>query len=294
MLPVLFEIPTPWGSPIAIYSYGLMLGLALVVGYQLVLRMALRRGEGAASAGGLTEATVGNAYIVTAVLGLVGARLLYVMFNRELLQDSGAAWYDVTAGGVSAYGGFLGGLLGAAIYLKLKGASLLEFADAAAPALGAGTVLTRLGCYLYGSDFGTRLAEDAPGWLRSLGTFPNGSPPFHHHHARYGLAPDAAASFPVHPTQLYEGLFGVVLLLIALSVLQARRFRGQVILITAGAYGSFRFLIEYVRDDPERGHAMGFSSPQLFSLLMVPTCAVIYSSLLSRHRRQQASKVASA
>ena len=86
------------------------------------------------------------------------------------------------------------------------------------PALALGTVLTRIGCYLYGCDFGTPLGACAPGWLKALGTFPRwhhddlhvyGSPAWLHHVDRYGLARDSSASLPVHPTQLYEALAGV-------------------------------------------------------------------------------------
>ena len=43
-------------------------------------------------------------------------------------------------------------------------------ADAYAAALltKAGLGITRIGCYLYGCDFGARLGEDAPGWLQSM------------------------------------------------------------------------------------------------------------------------------
>src|SRR5205085_7850523 len=98
-----------------------------------------------------------------------------------------------------------------------------------------------------------------------------------HHIDRYGLARDSNASLPVHPTQLYEALAGVALLLLALALLPRRRFRGQVALLIAAGYGVWRFGIEYLRDDPERASAFGFSSPQLASLALVPICAAIYS-----------------
>ncbi len=285
MLPILFTLPMPWG-PQPIYSYGVLLGLSLIAGFQIVVRVARRDGLG--------EDVAGNAALIAAVAGIVGARLLYVAENRELLGDTGAHWFDITSGGVTAYGGFLGGLIGATLYLAYKRASLAAFGDAAAPALAAGTVLTRLGCYLYGCDFGTLLPDSAPGWLKHLGSFPNwhfdklhvvGSPAFLYHVDRYGLSRDASTSLPVHPTQLYEALAGVVLLALAWQLGRRRQFRGQVILAVAIGYGLFRFFIEYLRDDPERGFAFGFSSAQLFSLLLVPVCAALYSVLRGKARR---------
>jgi phosphatidylglycerol:prolipoprotein diacylglycerol transferase len=288
MLPILFTLRTPWGAQ-PIYSYGVLLGVSLIAGYPLVVRMAARLDH-------TREELVGNAYLAAALSGVIGARLLYVLENRELLEEAGSAWFDITSGGVAAYGGFFGGLLGAAVYLRMKRASLAAFADACMPSLALGTVLTRVGCYLYGCDFGTPLGDGAPGVLKWLGTFPHwqyddlhvyGSPAWLHHVDRYGLSHDSAVSLPVHPTQLYEAFAGVALLALALGLVRRRAFAGQVALIVAMSYGAFRFLVEYVRDDPERAFAFGFSSAQLISLALVPGCAVVYSVLRGRARREQ-------
>lgn len=287
MLPVLFTLETPWGAQ-PIYAYGVLLGLSLIAGYHIVVRVGARKD-------GLSEDLLGNVYLAAALCGIVGARLLYVLENRDALAESEAAWFDITSGGVAAYGGFLGGLLGAAVYLGLKRAPLAAFADAAAPALAFGTVLTRLGCYLYGCDFGRQLASGAPAWLESLGTFPrwsfdeldvHGSPAFLHHVQVYGLSDDASASLPVHPTQLYEAAAGLVLLALSMVVLRHRRFRGQAILAVAMGYGALRFVFEYLRDDPERAYplGLGFSSAQLISLALVPACAFAYNALRMRAR----------
>jgi phosphatidylglycerol---prolipoprotein diacylglyceryl transferase len=286
MLPILFTLEMPWG-PQPIYSYGVLLGLSLVVGYFVTAHVGVRMD-------GLREDLLGGAYVTAAVSGLAGARLLYVLENRERFAASEAAWFDIASGGVAAYGGFLGGLVGAAAYLGWKRASLAAFADAAAPALALGTLLARIGCYLYGCDFGTLLPASAPGWLKALGTFPRwhydaigifGSPAFLHHVDVYGLAGDAPASLPVHPTQLYEALAAAALLAFAFALLGRRRFRGQVILALAIGYGGLRFAFEYVRDDPERGHALGFSGAQLISLVLVPVCALLYGVRATRTRR---------
>jgi phosphatidylglycerol:prolipoprotein diacylglycerol transferase len=120
---------------------------------------------------------------------------------------------------------------------------------------------------LNGCDFGKPLAPDAPSWLAKLGTFPewdkatgagDGSPAFVQHHNAHLLAPDATASLAVHPTQLYESLVGLALLIGLFAVRRHQRFRGQVFLSFAFAYGLARFLLEIWRDDLERGD-VGFA-----------------------------------
>jgi phosphatidylglycerol:prolipoprotein diacylglycerol transferase len=64
---------------------------------------------------------------------------------------------------------------------------------------------------------------------------------------------DSLASLPVHPTQLYESMLSGVLFASLLFLLPRRRFRGEVFLAFVAGYGALRFLLETVRDDPERG-----------------------------------------
>lgn len=280
MHPILVEIPTPWGA-IPIYSYGVMLGTSMILAWYAIMWLGEREG--------FQRETLANTFIITAVSAIVGARLLYIATNPHEFQSLGDV-INLRGGGLVAYGGFLGGFFGALFYLRSQGKSLLSFADVAAPTLALGLALTRVGCYLYGCDYGARLEDDAPEWLRNLGSFPHwaddaGSPAWAHHVAEYGLDHDAAHSFAVHPTQIYECLAGLLLLGITLVVWRRRSFVGQVLLVLTMSYGVWRFLIEYVRDDPERGFAFGFSTSQLVSLALVPLAAFFYQ----QGRRAQSS-----
>jgi phosphatidylglycerol:prolipoprotein diacylglycerol transferase len=284
MHPILFEIPLPWGMQ-PIYSYGVLLGLSFLVGWQVIMLLGKQAGLG--------SGTLGDVYLSATVCGVLGARLLYVLTNREEFTSIGQ-WFDLRSGGLVAYGGFLGGFAGAFVHLRLKRMSVLTFADCSAPAIAVGLCLTRIGCYLYGCDFGSRLPPSAPDWLARLGTFPRwedsigelrGSPAFLRHVDVYGLSREASFALPVHPTQLYEALLGILLAAICLRVFQRRAFHGQALLVLSLGYGVARFFLEYLRDDPERGEAFGFSTSQLISLLVVPVAATAYSMLRKRAQR---------
>jgi phosphatidylglycerol:prolipoprotein diacylglycerol transferase len=286
MLPILFSLPTPWGDQ-PVYAYGTLLGISLVLGLPIVRGLTARRGE-------IGPELVSTAYLIAALGGLAGARLLYRLENRALFAQAGRSWFAIGDGGMTAYGGFLGGLLGVALYFAAKRQSMLGFADAAAPALALGTALTRLGCYLYGCDFGTLLARSAPAWLKWLGSFPRwniehgalaGSPAFLYHVDRYGLSQDATRSLPVHPTQLYESLAAGFLLVLAAWLWKRGTFSGQVFLGTALGYGVSRFVLEYLRDGPDRVLRFGFSTAQLISMAVVPICALSYLAVRRTNRR---------
>jgi phosphatidylglycerol:prolipoprotein diacylglycerol transferase len=290
MHPVLFSIPTPWGA-IPIYSYGVMLGSSLLFAWYYIMYMGKK-------VEGFNRELLASCFTWTAVGAIVGARLLYILTNLDS-YDSFGSWFDLRAGGLVAYGGFLGGFITALAFWRIKKIPLLPFADIAVPTLASGLMLTRVGCYLYGCDYGRPLKESAPTWLQSAGTFPkwdseayptfacdqtiNGSPAYQHHLQEYpDLMVERLSSLAVHPTQIYESVAGLLLFIFATWLLMHRKFRGQILVVVAGLYGLWRFLIEYLRDDPERGFAFGFSTSQLISLALIPVCIIAYIHLRKR------------
>ncbi|MCL2726404.1 MAG: prolipoprotein diacylglyceryl transferase [Polyangiaceae bacterium] len=254
-----------------IYSYGVMLGLSLVVGWYLTLKLAEKDG--------LPKETMANCYVVTALAAILGARVLYIVTNLDEFRVNAhdpnsdvlvSSFFALRRGGLVAYGGFLGGLIGSWLYLARHRIRLMPWADVAVPSLASGLFITRIGCYLFGCDFGKRLPDTAPEVLQRLGTFPHwgtgmldggdGSPAFIKHLEAAGHGTPAAAdlvkmnhSFPVHPTQIYESVVGLALLLLLLWQRKNQKFRGQIFFLFAFAYGYVRFIIEMLRDDSERG-----------------------------------------
>jgi phosphatidylglycerol:prolipoprotein diacylglycerol transferase len=243
-----------------IYSYGVMLGLSLVVGWYLTLTLAEKDG--------LPKETMANCYVVTAIAAIVGSRVLYIVTNLDEFKTA-ADLFALRRGGLVAYGGFLGGYLGSWAFLARHKIRLMPWADVAVPSLASGLMITRMGCYLFGCDFGKRLPEGAPGFLKKMGTFPHwaqgtidggdGSPAFIRHLEIYRGTPLGSellktnASLPVHPTQIYESLVGLTLLGILLLQRRHQKFRGQIFFTFVFGYGFLRFLLEIIRDDAERG-----------------------------------------
>jgi phosphatidylglycerol---prolipoprotein diacylglyceryl transferase len=275
MHPILLRIPLPgWNLPLLgklsslpIYSYGVMLGLSIVVGWYLTL--------GLAEKDGLPKEEMANNYVFTALMAIVGSRVLYVVTNLDEFH-SFQDFFAFRRGGLVAYGGFLGGFLGSWLYLKRKQIPLLPWADVAVPSLATGLFLTRIGCYLFGCDFGKRLPDGAPGFLKSLGTFPHwpegtldrgtGSPAWFQHYERHLVDMSSTQSLPVHPTQIYESLVGLSLFGLVMLQRKHQRFRGQVFLLFTFAYGFLRYSLEIIRDDAERGEY----GPQLAEHVIVP------------------------
>lgn len=280
MRPILFFIPTPWGDA-PIFMYGVMLGLSLIVAWYFLMHYGHKLE-------GLQHELMANCFVITAVCSLLGARLLYVITQPHEFDTVLSVFQ--ARGGMVAYGGFIGGAAACWAYMRYHKVPFLPWADIIAPVLGTGLLITRVGCWFAGCDFGKPLGEGAPAFLAKLGTFPewdyssrdmisgvqlNGSPAWRlHSQSQMSDVADHARtmheSLPVHPTQLYESLAGLVLFAVTFWVMKNRKFKGQAWLTICILYPIWRFVVEFWRDDPERGFAFGWSTSQLVSMVLLP------------------------
>jgi phosphatidylglycerol:prolipoprotein diacylglycerol transferase len=209
LLPVLFRI----GS-LEITSFGVMVALGALAGLW-VFRRELAHAK-------LPDAAL-DAAVYGLIGGLLGAKLLYVF---EHLGEGSFFSLFLDRGGMSWFGGFVGGVLAGVATIRAKRWPMMAVLSAATPALAIGQMLGRVGCFLVGDDYGS------PTSLPWGVAFPRGLPP---------------TTDRVHPTQIYEAIFLAVL---AWLLIRWRR-RGVPDRIVVGRYfllaGAFRFLLEFVR-----------------------------------------------
>jgi phosphatidylglycerol---prolipoprotein diacylglyceryl transferase len=259
--PILFDLPF---VDMPVYAYGTMLYLSFVVGWFLSLRLSEKDG--------LARGRMEACFVVTAMAALVGSRVLYVVTDPAPFRTV-ADVFRLSAGGLVAYGGFLGGLLGSMVFCRLSRVSTLTWGDCAVPALCTGLAITRVGCLLGGCDFGSPWDG---AWAIQ---FPPGSPAFQQHVAEGWISTGAAASLPVHPTQIYESLAGVALLGVVLLARRWRRAPGEALAAFAMAYAVLRYGIEIFRADPQRGTVGPFSTSQFIAILTFVAGAVLFARL---------------
>jgi phosphatidylglycerol---prolipoprotein diacylglyceryl transferase len=234
MYPVLFKI----GS-FEITSFGVLVAVGALAGIWLFQRE-LRRS-------GLPDSGV-DAGIAGVLGGLVGAKLLWTI---EHLGEGPATGLLFSRGGMSWFGGFLGGVAAGLWMLRRRGIPLMAGLSAAAPGLALGHAIGRIGCFLVGDDYGR--PTDLPWGV----AFPKGLPPI---------------DIPVHPTQLYEM---AALLPVAWLIVRWRR-HGAPDRVVFGRYlllaGLIRFAIEFVRVNE---HVVG-----PFTLAHVISAAVVIAGLV--------------
>jgi phosphatidylglycerol---prolipoprotein diacylglyceryl transferase len=267
MRPVLFRIPL---VNLPLYSYGFMLALSLIVGWYLTLWLCERDG--------MDRQTMGRCYMWTAGSALAGARLLYVFTNLDRFDHF---WeiFEVWKGGLVAYGGFLGGFIGSWVFCSVHRVRLLAWADCAVPSLCTGLMITRLGCLLYGCDFGKPFSG------RWSIVFPAGSPAFNQQRVEGLLPPNATHSLPVHPTQIYEAINGLVLLGLVFLVRRYRKFSGEMFVAFTMGYAILRYYVETLRADEQRGNIGPLSTSQFIGVTTFLAGAALLTWLYSRYRK---------
>jgi phosphatidylglycerol---prolipoprotein diacylglyceryl transferase len=258
----------PW-LPVPIHSYGVMLGISMIVGWFLVMKLARQDG--------IPTERAGNIYMWTAVWSIVGARLLYSIVQYEE-YDSFLDVFKIWEGGLVAYGGMIGGFFASWYNCRRAQIPLLRWADVAAPSVVLGTAITRIGCLLFGCDYGKRTD------LAWAIQFPRGSPAFKDHVNNFQLPADALQSFPIHPTQVYETLAGLFIFAVLLLVRRLRRFSGIVFVAWVVGYGILRPIIEVFRDDDQRGNVGPLSTSQFIGIVSATLALGLLVYLYRRYR----------
>jgi phosphatidylglycerol:prolipoprotein diacylglycerol transferase len=207
-----------------IYSYGVLLFISFLLGTKLV--------EMRAKKFGVESSKITDLALLTLIMVVAGARLLYVIFhwtefNHDLIGI--IAFWRGGLGGLMFYGGFVLALLVGIFYIRKEKMPIYKMLDAVAPAIVLGEAITRIGCFLNGCCFG----KPTNSFLGCL--FPRNSPAGYTFHV------------PIQPTQLYSSLAGFILFIAAL-ILEKKRLRdGLLFGIIMIFYALFRFGIDFVR-----------------------------------------------
>jgi phosphatidylglycerol:prolipoprotein diacylglycerol transferase len=253
MYPRLLEL-----GPITVYTYGVLLAAAYLLG----LRLAMVR----AKARGLDANRVLDLGIYIIISALVGAKLLLLITDfRAFTADPRELLTLARSGGVF-YGGLIAAVSVALWYIRRLGLPLWTTCDVFAPGIALGHVVGRFGCLFAGCCYGR---ETHVPWAIT----------FHDDFARANVG--TPLGVPLHPTQLYEAGAELVILLVLLwSERKGRPFAGRTFWLYMLLYAISRFIIEFYRGD-ERGTVGMFSTSQFISVLLAPL-AVVMLVYLSR------------
>lgn len=243
MHPILFDF-----GRFTIYSYGVLLAAAYLLGLWLALRRARQRG--------LDPQRVMDLGIWIIVSALAGAKLLLLGVDFRQFAAHPREFVSLTRSGGVFYGGLIAGVAVALWYIRRHRLPLWTTTDVFAPGIALGHIVGRLGCLMAGCCYGRPTSAPWGITFRDPAAAVNAGTPL---------------GVPLHPTQLYEA-GAEALILVALLALErrSRPFPGRTFWTYMLLYGLSRFAIEFYRGD-NRGIVFGaVSTSQFVSLIVVP------------------------
>lgn len=138
-------------GPLSIHSYGLM--IAIGFGLALVLMYRLAKKEG------LPAGRLMDMAFWAALAGIIGSRLIYVVtrwdeFMVPLFTRGDLRIFKIWEGGLTFYGGLIGGIIVGLLLVRRWRIPLLPVMDIAGPAVALGQAVGRIGCFLAGCCWG--------------------------------------------------------------------------------------------------------------------------------------------
>jgi phosphatidylglycerol:prolipoprotein diacylglycerol transferase len=249
MHPRLLELPwtIPHFGTITVYTYGVLLAAAYLLGLQFALKRARSRH--------LDSTRVMDLGIYIIISALVGAKLLLLVTDFQTFKSNPAELLNLLREGGVFYGGLIVAVTVALWYIKRVGLPLWTTCDVFAPGIALGLVVGRFGCFFAGCCFGKPTSVP---WAITF------------------TDPFAAANVgtplnvPLHPTQLYEaGASFLILIFLLATERLGRKFAGRTFWLYMLLYSVARYVIEFYRGD-ERGNVGPLSTSQFVSVILAP------------------------
>jgi phosphatidylglycerol:prolipoprotein diacylglycerol transferase len=247
MHPVLFDL-----GPITVYTYGLLLAAAYLLGLKLAMVRAKSRG--------LDQTRVLDLGIYIIISALVGAKLLLLVTDFRSFVSNPAQLMDLARSAGVFYGGLILAVVVALWYIRRIGLPLWTTCDVFAPGIALGHVVGRMGCFFAGCCYGKPTSVP---WAITF------------------TDPFAAANVgtplnqPLHPTQLYEaGAEALILVVLLLTESRGKRYPGRTFWLYMLLYAISRYIIEIFRGDP-RGTVGVFSTSQFISIILAPLAVIM-------------------
>ena len=224
-----------------IYWYGIliMLGVILAVVYASARSRQF----------GIRQDDLYDAVLFAVPLGIVCARIYYVIFEWEQYKDNLSEIFATWHGGLAIYGGIIGGIIVIVVLCKVKKIYVMDMLDLFASAVPIGQILGRWGnffnCEAYGSS--TTLP-----WRMVI-----------------GKTLEEAGATGNHPTFFYESAWNLIGFIILYFSSKKRKYHGEILLLYLGWYGLGRFFIEGLRTDSLYLWGTGIRVSQVVALICI-------------------------
>lgn len=212
-------------GPLKVHFYGLIIAVAIYLGYLLAKRRAHFYK--------VPLSLFDNTWLLLPLFfSIVGARIYHVLDFWEFYVQDPQRIFRITSGGLGILGALSGFTIGLFIFAKMKKQSLLTLLDLAAPSLILGQAIGRIGNWINQEGFGP--PTNLP-WKVFIDPAKR---PYIYKDSNY-----------FHPTFFYEAALDFVIFFIILLLTKKLEKTGQLFGLYLVLYSLGRFLVEFLRDD---------------------------------------------
>lgn len=247
MNPVAFNI---FGAEVRYYSLFILIGVLLA--YYMIVKEAKKFD--------ISSDFIFNMFFWTIILGIVGARLYYVIFNWEYFGSHISEIWQIWEGGLAIHGGILLGLLTIAIYTKKHNVRMARIVDIVVVPLILAQAIGRWGNFFNSEAYGAATTL-------------------------YHLQAIHIPEFIIHgmkingiyytPTFFYESVWCLIGFIIMIIARRNKYIKvGQITSIYMMWYGAGRFYIESLRTDSLM--FLGFKIAQIVSIIFIIIGVVMF------------------
>lgn len=214
-------------GPIQIYWYSIFIFIGLLVASILIFKEARRRN--------IDEDFLVNLIFNTIIIGLIGARLYYVLFNLPYYIANPIEIFAIWNGGLAIHGGVFAALIFIIIYCKKHEVNCLQILDIMVVGLIIGQAIGRWGNFFNGEAYGQ---------ITSLEELKEQQIPMFIINGMYILGEYRQPTFFYESTWCLSGF-------LAMLIIRKYKYlkRGQLTGFYLFWYGFGRFLIESMRTD---------------------------------------------
>ncbi len=194
--------------------YGILIAIGMVVAVSISLKESKRVG--------LKEEDIIDLALFLIPLGVVGARIYYVIFSWSQYSGNIMEIFNIREGGLAIHGGIIAGILTGIVFSKIRKIDFFKLAD---------TVI-----------LGVPLAQSIGRWGNFINKEAHGGPT----KLPWGIMVDGQR---VHPTFLYESIWDLLIFILIFLRRKKKKYDGYIIVEYIILYSFGRFFIEGLRTD---------------------------------------------
>lgn len=235
--------------------YGITMATAMLVGIILACKNAKQRG--------LKSDDIFALALYVLPLAVIGARLLYILGADH--SYSFAEMFKIWEGGMSIYGGIMGGAVGVALFCIIHKKNFLDVADVACVSLILGQAIGRWGNFFNQEVYGHLVTNPSWQWFPFAVLLDNGE----WHYALF----------------FYEFLINLAIFALLFILLRKVKTKGYVTSAYLVAYGTIRFCLEPLRESTYNLMIFGLKLSSITSVMAILAGIAIFVFVYTKQKR---------